>query len=168
MILKRAKTLGFFSQIYRFKYLFYSNWKQFQVFNSEIWIQGNSQARCSQDWNGGCGTPKMLTFWTQKWTFWTSPLNPLTRNLILAHFVAKSGPFGRLVGAAHPSRTRYFSVPLFGLRFLYFTLKIYQNLLFFQMRMWGESTPRPIIISHTTEPLDQRGMSCQTSDFNPW
>ena len=36
------------------------------------------------------------------------PLNPLTRNLILAHFVAKSGPFGRLVGAAHPSRTRYF------------------------------------------------------------
>ena len=51
---------------------------------------------------------------------------------------------------------------------LYFTLKINQNLLFFQMRMWGESNPRPIIISQTTEPLDQQGMSCQTSDFNPW
>ena len=65
----------------------------------------------------------------------------------------------------------FFSVPFldfeFFYLFLYFTLKIYQNLLFFQMRMCGISNPRPIIISQTTEPLDQRGMSCQTSDFNP-
>ena len=66
----------------------------------------------------------------------------------------------------------FFSVPLFGLRIFVlifiFHFQIYQNLLFFQMRMWGESNPRPIIISQTTELLDQQGMSCQTSDFNPW
>ena len=76
------------------------------------------------------------------------------------------------VTRAFPDVIFFFPYPFLDLEFfylfLYFTLKIYQNLLFFQMRMRGESNPRPIIISQTTEPLDQRGMSCQTSDFNPW
>ena len=37
---------------------------------------------------------------------------------------------------------------------------------------WGSNyiglNPRPIIMSQATKPLDQRGMSCQKSDFNPW
>ena len=62
-----------------------------------------------------------------------------------------------------------FSLPFLDLFKLIFisTLKIYPNLLFFSMRLWGESNPRPIIMSQTTKPLDKRGMSCQKSDFNP-
>ena len=47
------------------------------------------------DFLGGCGTPK-------KWTFWTSPPIPLTKTPFLAHFVAKSGPFGRFGGCIPP------------------------------------------------------------------
>ena len=28
-----------------------------------------------------------------------------------------------------------------------------------------ELNPRPVSMSHTTKPLDQRGISCQKSDF---
>ena len=71
----------------------------------------------------------------------------------------------------HSGPRYFFSVSLFGLRIFFtffFTLKIHQNLLFFKMRLWGESNPKPLVMSQTTKPLDQRGMSCQKSDFNPW
>ena len=39
------------------------------------------------------------------------------------------------------------------------------NLLFWQEQ---DSNPRPISMSHCTKPHDQRGMSYQKLDFNPW
>ena len=43
MLLQRAKIRRlFFPQNYGLKSLFYSNWKQFQVFKIANWIQGNS------------------------------------------------------------------------------------------------------------------------------
>ena len=67
----------------------------------------------------------------------------------------------------------FFPYPFLNLDFFftYFYISLWKFIkiyYFFQMRMWGESNPRPIIISQTTKPLDQQGMSCQTSDFNPW
>ena len=48
---------------------------------------------------GGCGTPKEWTFWIQKVDFFEPhPPYPPTKNPFLAHFVAKSGPFGRFGG----------------------------------------------------------------------
>ena len=48
--------------------------------------------------------PKKWTFWTQKVDFFKPhPPCPPTKTLFLAHFVAKSGPFGRFGGGAtHP------------------------------------------------------------------
>ena len=47
------------------------------------------QAR-SQDWYwGGAESPKKRIFWTQKWTFWTSPPLPSYKNPIFAHFGKK-------------------------------------------------------------------------------
>ena len=64
-------------------------------------IYPTPQAR-SQDRFWGCGTPQKWTFWTQKVDFfWTSPPYPPTKNQFLAHFVAKSGPFGRFGGGVH-------------------------------------------------------------------
>ena len=52
---------------------------------------------------GGCGTPKKWTFWTQKVDFFEPhpPYLP-TKTPFLAHFVAKSGPFGRFGGCVAP------------------------------------------------------------------
>ena len=48
---------------------------------------------------GGCRTPKMGTFWTQKVDLLNlTHLNPLTNAPFFAHFVAKSGSFGRFEG----------------------------------------------------------------------
>ena len=58
------------------------------------------QARSQDRWGGG--TPKMLTFWTQKVDFLNlSPLNPLTKTPFLAHFVTKVDLLADL-GALHP------------------------------------------------------------------
>ena len=67
----------------------------------------------------------------------------------------------------------FFPYPFLDLEFFYLVfcfslwkfIKIYY---FFKMRLRGESNPRPLVMSHTTKPLDQRGMSCQKADFNPW
>ena len=42
----------------------------------------------------GCETPESGPFGSKKWTFWTPP-TLLQKTSFLAHFVAKSGPFGR-------------------------------------------------------------------------
>ena len=58
--------------------------------------------KCSQDqfW-GGAGAPKMWTFWMQKVDFFElHPLKPPTKTSFLAHFVTKSGPFGKF-GVVH-------------------------------------------------------------------
>ena len=101
---------------------------------------------------------------------WKSTLLGKITNSFLLNLRARSqipvlGWTGQALG-------RYFFLyPFLDLEFFFyffFTLKIYQNLLFFQMMLWGELNPRPIIITQTTKPLDQRGMSFQKSDFNPW
>ena len=52
---------------------------------------------------GGCGTPRKWTFWTQKVDFFKPhPPCPPSKTLFLAHFVAKSGPFGRFGGCVAP------------------------------------------------------------------
>ena len=57
------------------------------------------QARSQDQFFGGCRTPQNVTFWTQTVDFLNHiPLNPLTKIQFLAHFVAKSGPFGRFWG----------------------------------------------------------------------
>ena len=61
-----------------------------------------NQAR-SQDWIwGGAEPPKSGPFGPKKWTFWTSPPQPSYKKPILAHFVAKSGPFARFGGCCTP------------------------------------------------------------------
>ena len=71
-----------------------------------------------------------------------------------------------------PGPRYFFPVPLFGLRILLlilFTLTIFQIYYFFK---WGCEENRSQTNNHESNyrsvPLDQRGMSCQKSNFNPW
>ena len=61
-----------------------------------------SQAH-SQDRFGEVQDPQKWTFWTQKVDFFEPhPPYPPTKTPFLAHFVAKSGPFGRFGGCIAP------------------------------------------------------------------
>ena len=52
---------------------------------------------------GGVQDPKKWTFWTQKVDFFEPhPPYPPTKTPFLAHFVAKSGLFGRFGGCVTP------------------------------------------------------------------
>ena len=64
----------------------------------------NPQARSQYRFFVGEGVrnPQKVNFRTQKVLFWTSPSYPLTNIPFLAHFVVKSGPFGRFFGVSHP------------------------------------------------------------------
>ena len=48
--------------------------------------------------------------------FWTSPLNPPTKILFLAHFVAKHGLLADLVGASHPRNRLATGLQLYALK----------------------------------------------------
>ena len=66
----------------------------------------------------------------------------------------------------------FFPYPSLNLEFFYLfflSLWIFIKIYYFlKMSLWGKLNPRPISMSQTTKPLDQRGMSCQKSHFNPW
>ena len=67
---------------------------------SIIHFQARSQDQFFGGW-GVCGTPKIDLLDQKSGLFEPHPLNPLTNTPFVAHFVAKGGPFGRLVGASH-------------------------------------------------------------------
>ena len=60
------------------------------------------QARSQDQFWGGAERPKCGTFGPKKLTFEPHPLNPPLKSLFLAHFVTKSGPFGRF-GVVRPT-----------------------------------------------------------------
>ena len=68
-----------------------------------ISIIHSAQARSQDQFLGGAGHPKCGPFDQKNGLSEPHPLNPLTKTPFLAHFVTKSGPFGRFgVVASHP------------------------------------------------------------------
>ena len=57
-----------------------------------------TQARSQDRFFGGCRTPKCETLGPKGELFEPHPPHPLTKTPFLAHFVTKSGPFGRFGG----------------------------------------------------------------------
>ena len=86
--------------------LIHTQWLRVSGYQVSVHLGDSTQARSQDRFWGGAGPPKSGPFGPKKWTFLNlTPPYPPTKTPFLAHFVAKSGPFGRFGGVHRTPRT---------------------------------------------------------------